>query len=552
MAGKKPSKREKRQQKSRAVQARNSWRIRISTWLGGKEQRRLMLKPAARWSVLIVGLLLIGVWQNSFARSHEKLDRNYALRASSGIHQQTRLLYFLYFKGLFPVATEVPDEDLEKSLAGADSEIAENGDKLLTEVGHSTRYGELGKTYLYLPSIWRNGWDEEPNMRVASGTAFAVALMGLFLAFWLIRRPVLGTFLVIFIGSNPFQLFEIYGRQHVPTFWFPDGHDNIFCWVIITATAVLALNLPLFSSGQRKLYRWCAPVLTGILVATIGTLRSEPVALVGTAAFCYLFVAHKRSWPVRIGMLVVLLAAFSLTSRSWGSFFKGKIKAAEQVVEEAGGHVYPGPRDINHLFWHPIWVGLADFDLGTDWKDHKSSDFALPILKEQYDIEIPKIVVQKGTTFERAYKPWDEAGKFYRQAHELDHFGDVLRDDLIERIKKDPLWYPGILFRRSKRVLSESTPIRLAWGTSGITIPFSGWLVLPFLGLLVWCRSWVPLATILVLAGTSATAVAVFSGGNTAFYSTFHIAAMAAICSCAVEAILKYLRTTKQEQAARG
>ena len=205
MAGKKPSKRETRQQKTRAVQARNSWRLRISTWLAGKEQRRLMLKPAARWSVLIVGLLLIGLWQNSFARNHEQLDRRYALQASSGIHQQSRLLYFLHFKGLFPVATETPDEELEMSEAGADREIAEHGNRLLTEVGHSTRYGELGKAYLYLPSIWRNGWDQEPNMRVASGTAFAVALMGLFLAFWLLRRPVMGAFMVLFIGSNPFQ-----------------------------------------------------------------------------------------------------------------------------------------------------------------------------------------------------------------------------------------------------------------------------------------------------------------------------------------------------------
>ncbi len=512
-------------------------RMRCVNAFRGRGERRLLCSMRGRAGVFVVAVLTICLWQRSFWNNMSELDRTYQLEASSGLHQEIDFVYFFHFLGLFPVASERSASKLAYSRAGAEREIREHGDRLLTERGHSTRYGELGKSFLYLPSVWLNGWAQPPNIRTGAAVVFTTVLIVLFAVCWWLRRPLLGTLLVAFIGSNPFQLFEIYARHFQPSFFHPQGHDNIFPWLIITAVAILAVNLPLFTRRRLGPYCWVAPLLSGVLFALAAQLRTEPVAVAGAVAVCYA-IAPRRRWWVRGAMIGLLFAALSLTGGAVRCWFRAKITEAERVVKDAGGHVYPGPRDFHHLFWHPLWVGLGDFDPEFEWRDGLSAEFAVPRLKEKYGVEVPTMVVQTAAGPKRVYKPWDEAGKYYRQPHELDHFGEVLRDDLLSRIGRRPFWYAGILWRRVIRVLSQTTPVRVAWGRHHLPVPFSGWLVLPILGLLIWARAWFHLRMLVLLGGTSATAILVYSGGNTPFYSTYHIASAAVACSVAVDFLL--------------
>lgn len=503
-------------------------RTQLHSLLRFTEQRRLLRTKRTRRLWLLAGCLFICIWQLTLALQPQRLDSRFLLTASSGIHAQTYFLYFYHYLGLFPIATEQSPQELEFSRAGAERQIADHGESLLTEWGHTTRYGELGKMFLYLPSIWLNGWKQRPNMRVANGFAFILSLLAVFVSFCKCRQPLLGALLVLFMGSNPFQLFELYGRQLQVSPGHPYGTDNVFGWVITTALFALALNLPLYRQRCPGWYQWAAPALTGLLVATVSQVRTEPVAVVAMAALSYLLLT-RSSWAKRFALIAVLGATLVIGGKAWNSWFRTKIAQAEAVVQEANGHVYPGPRDFHHLFWHPIWVGLGDFDPRFAWRDKLAAEFVLPILKEKY-----------GINYTGGF--WDQDQKFYRQIYELDHFGEVLRDDLVARIGSDPLWYAGILCKRAWRILTETSPLRLTATRGAVTLPMHGLLMLPVLGLLIWCRAWTYLAVLVLSCATSLTAFAVYSGHGTCLYSIYHLVVAALVVACLIEWLLRKRR----------
>ena len=47
-------------------------------------------------------------------------------------------------------------------------------------------------------------------------------MMGLYAAFWRLRKPLLGVLLVLLLGSDPFQVFEVYRNNNVLG-WPRDG-----------------------------------------------------------------------------------------------------------------------------------------------------------------------------------------------------------------------------------------------------------------------------------------------------------------------------------------
>ena len=59
---------------------------------------------------------------------------------------------------------------------------------------------------------------------------------------------------------------------------------------------------------------------------------------------------------------------------------------------------------------------------------------------------------------------WDAAGKYYRTPYELPHYEEVIRDKVLGDIRRDPVWYLGILWKRAGRILTETSPVRLAAG----------------------------------------------------------------------------------------
>ncbi len=469
-------------------------------------------------AVLVAGCIMIVGWQLLFFRNPAALDKSYFLRASSGMHQQQRFLYFYYYLGLYPVATERNNNLLDYSVAGAEHELAEFGNYLRTEVGHTTRFGELGKIFLFLPSVYARGSPRKSSMAPCHVMIFAMTLVLLFAAFWQIRQPALGFFTVLLMGSNPFQLFELYVRQ-----------NNVFAWPIITSLLILAIHLPLLTRRKPSRRRlWAAPLMTGLLLSSIRQIRTEPVAIIMSAALTY-FALDRKPWKIKIALASTLVFAFAGGSAFWTSWFTQKIRLADTVVKEAGGRVYPGPRVHHHHVWHSIWCGLGDFDTtyGYEWNDAAAFQYAAPILR-----------LKHGPTSMH----WDEAATYYKRMEELPGYYAVVRDHVLDTVRNDPLWYMEIISRRVWRILTETTPISVAVLKWRCSVPVSGLIVLPVLCLLLWTRNWLSLKLVVFLLPASATALLIYSGRGTCLYSIFHIMTSALILTWILEGLLWSLK----------
>jgi hypothetical protein len=442
-----------------------------------------------RLGVLVLGLVVIAVWQRDFFAHATQLDPRYTQQESSGINAESRFVYFLYYLGLYPVvATDgharLRDDPGYRKFQrqAAERVIAERGETLSMEAGRETiRGGDLGRTLLYLPyAIW-TGSARDPRLSPTSAVAFVVALGILYTAFWWARDPLLGALSVALLGSNPYQLWEVHASE------------NVFGWAIITGIAVLGLSLPLLARRGAGRLAWLLPLVIGVLVGTVRQIRPEPVTMLGSAALACLLLS-RASWRRRLAFTAVLLAAFVATSRIWSAYFDYKFEQARAVVAAAGGRPYEGPRHVYHSFWHPLWCGLGDFGqkYGYRWRDKSAIAYAEPIVEARYRA--------MGREPDLRYLVWDPV------------YDQVLAEKIRYDVSHDPLWYLGVLARRVVRVLSWTTPVRLAAGPWHATLPWNAWATLPLIAALVWMRSGALLKLALFPLATSAPAVLVFSG----------------------------------------
>ena len=192
----------------------------------------------------------------------------YPLKASTGMSEQDKFVYFLYYQNLFPVAStmnglnyyffytraNVPAQPntLDYSPEGARRLLANEGRTLVMEWGHTLRSGQLLSTYLYLPDAWRLGSPEHAEVRITNGVFFILALAAVYLMSWRVGLPVFGTVFVLLVGSNPFQLYEAY------------RHENSFAWAITSLCFMLALALPLLARTRAGAgYALAAAVAAG-------------------------------------------------------------------------------------------------------------------------------------------------------------------------------------------------------------------------------------------------------------------------------------------------
>ena len=161
------------------------------------------------------------------------------------------------------------------------------------------------------------------------GFMFILSLILLYIAFWRIRLELFGTIIVLFLGSNPFQIFEVYRR------------DNVFGWPITTAILILALHVPILKKQKPEpsVIFWATPVITGSFLAFMGQVRNESVAIIISAALCYFFIS-KISLLKRFSLLCLLLFSFFIGNYSWESYFSYKTKQAETIVATSGGTPY--------------------------------------------------------------------------------------------------------------------------------------------------------------------------------------------------------------------
>src|SRR4029450_8527969 len=89
-----------------------------------------------RVSVLLLGLVSIAAWQGDFYRHASALDDRYMHRESTGMNEEWRFVYFLYYLGLVPVVTHEGHARL-KTEAGYDKFGRASAERVVREQGQS-------------------------------------------------------------------------------------------------------------------------------------------------------------------------------------------------------------------------------------------------------------------------------------------------------------------------------------------------------------------------------------------------------------------------------
>lgn len=480
---------------------------------------RSLLTPAALLRVLVLLVLLFGIakWQRSFAEDSSKVLPGHGVTASTGLNEDKRFFYFLYHLNLYPIASDVPT--IWDSPDEAKRLMREQPAKLRQDQGTTFRSGDRGRTYLFFVDAWLHHRGLNASVKPANELAFTLVLMALMVSFWSIRRTAAGLFLVGLIGSDPFQLFEVF------------KHENVFGWTITAMVGLLALHLPLMekprsesTSKWRRYYPWVAAILGGLFLAFVRNFRSEPSALMASAWLVYASMTWLRK-RTRAGLAIVAVVALWVGTQASTRFFDYKLEQAKAAVATVHGPVYAGPVAHFHEFWHAVWCGLGDFDTkyGYVWDDRAAYRSADPELKKRN----PGLFLDPDHWVQPRF--WDPPTNRYEVYYfETPGYHDVIRDKVLGDIKKDPSWYLNILRLRAERTLTEVPPVGFATAEESFYVEgkLLGLLFIPVLGVLVYARRWAQVKLLLFSAPLSSVPMILYSAGGMTNYSMFHLFAL--------------------------
>lgn len=457
--------------------------------------------------LLLLGCFLIFTWQLSFRLQASDLDSTYRLRASSGLKYQDYepFAYFYYYLGLFPVATTLESPPYSKE--GAQSVLDNHPDTLRMETTNVIRTGDFGRIWLFMPDAILKDRPEQLRIWWFQAGVFVVALSSLLIASWVSHQLVLGILLVVLIGSHPFQVYEVYGNQ------------NLFGWPISITTFVLALHFPLlFHKHVPRGWLWILPIFSGLLLATVRQIRTEPMLIIASVFAVYIVALHL-TWKTRALLCLALLGSFYVGSKGYEYRFSKQFLHAREVVLEHGGDVLPKIAHQYHLLWHPIWCGLGDFDTtyGYAWDDRDAYEYATPIMKERGVLDF----TMKPDSYVESTATHDDNGKYYKLIWELPEYEEVMKEKVVHDIMHDPLWYLNILRKRVHRILTEVAPVRIAIGDMFLSFPVNGYLLFPTILLLAVRRHWGLLKIVIFPLPLALTAFLIFSGRGTTYYSIY-------------------------------
>lgn len=505
-------------------------------------------RRAARFWLVLIGVPIVLLWQLSIFRTD--LQETHKIKVT-GLHSEDRFIYYLYYLNLWPVATTVSGRDdrffmdrkdrpsepdkREFSRAGAERIIAEQGDSLVQEWGTTIRYENHLQTFLFLPDAWRRGTPKDAETRLANAGFYMLALAGLFTAFVMTRRYALGIFLVIFFGSNPFQLFAAYREE------------NVKSWPITMFCIAAAIIAPLLTGSTWSRRRWTiTAVILGALFGTAYQIRSEAaVAMLGVVAV--FLTMWNMSWTRRVVMSGVLIASFIACVMSWHAFFHHKIAESRKVVAAAGGHVFDGPLLDYHPLWPSVWPGLGDFDRthGYELGDAVMIRYLEPIMPVRFGEEIPwwwggarKNEPRPASDF------YDAAQIYFKYPFDSPNFSTPLRDKVVSDILHDPLWFAGIMVKRVWRIMDQTTPVRVFFTERmAPRLPFHGAIAVLIFGIAWWRKDWIAVRLLLLSAPVSLIPMVITSASNFPYYSIYHLCGAAVGLSWLITAIANRRQT---------
>src|SRR5262249_16455346 len=131
-----------------------------------------------------------------------------------------------------------------------------------------------------------------------------------------------------------------------------------------------------------------------------------------------------------------------------------------------------------------IFCGLGDYgeDHGFRWDDRNAFHWATTADPEANPRPIPYHYV-RGYYFEETFD-----GVHHVAPTDLPEYNQRMRAGVLDAIRRDPLWYAGILSKRAMAIMRDATPASLSAGSTSLSIPGTGWLLIPALLLALWRR----------------------------------------------------------------
>ncbi|MFT6747976.1 MAG: hypothetical protein ACJAZ2_002334 [Glaciecola sp.] len=438
---------------------------------------------------LVIFNMALFVWSNNNNFS-EVQKRNGA--SGFGLHDASNLAYFHFYTGYFPLASL--NENLAYSKDSALAEIEEHGENLIMESSHWYRLGENARIFALLPSAYLNKSPEYSSLRPFSSIIFTLSLLVLFFGFWQIQYALQGFLLVLSINLTPFFLYEVY------------TNDNIFSLVACAFFLVLGTNMfSLFSSSYNKFILLVTSVCSAVVLGFFTEIRNE-VSIVILSLLLLVAFAKRITNSTKAMYIGLVFLSFLGTKQLIRSYFENEFERTKLLVQEKGGHVYEGETLSGHLFWHPFFCGLADFDTkyGYKWNDRYAYKYAVPVLKEKYGISLK----YSGGFYADEY--YDEDKLYYKKIEEIPEYALVLKQKVLGDIFGDPLWFIKIIFKRILRTLTTTIPV-----------PYLGWTLLPLLYYLIRKRNWTYIKLLVIALPTSLTSILIYSNSGSTYNSLF-------------------------------
>jgi hypothetical protein len=357
--------------------------------------------------------------------------------------------------------------------------------------------------FLFYPDAFLKGRPDTAEMRTGHAVWFTLALLSVFMALCYVGMPLLGLFVALLCGSNPFQVYELY---HVTS-------STIFPTVISTGLVMVAVCL-LLSSERFTRHRALSTALvclSGAIYALQNEIRLEGVGVFAGALFS-LVVCVPQSKARKLSLFCLFLLSAIVINTLINVYFRASLAKANAIVVSYGGK----PTDVGDPYyatqWWALWSGLGDFD-------------------EKY-----------------GFLADDRAGISYYYGQNASRPSEQMhRNNYLQTIFHDPAWFAGVLRGRVARVLLHNTPYRVSVGSKYFDISASPAFVtvcgvfLLMANLLVYGRNRLKRSNLnlfVVPFSIGLVAVGQLADYGLQFYCIVHLFIFAYVLCCVLEGVL--------------
>jgi hypothetical protein len=453
------------------------------------------------WPVLTIAIIAWHYWPYMAAplTRPEELRDAPRVSGSTSIHDPYLYDYGVRYWGLLPAySTYVEANRSDSSLFTEDM-----AERVLIERGNTIQMrsftlqcGERMVKAMKYPLSLITPRDQPLSHKSVMGGCFVLGLAIMTLSLWRYAPFPLCVFLPLMLCSSTFIAGDI--------FW----GGKTLTTPIIGAIYTIALLAPVVFDRELRtrslLLRMAA--LSAAVVFLMG-IRNTVLPVMGAALLIILSYRRRPIW-MRVLLGVCLLLFYAGFSKRFDRWWDQTYEETHSAVEAVGGIPYRGTLQSHHQVWHPIFVGLADFDTkyGVRWADGQAWSLAAR------DMKAAGMEIEAGTE-----------GHAARDSR----YPDLIRARTIKMIRQDPKWYATILLKRIQKILWENEDPKLNTGIACFSLPLTPLLFTALLLLLLLFRAHGHMKTLIVAATTATVPLLCTTYINRQLISVVHLVAAA-------------------------